>query len=85
MAAVDRKVQKLQGTCSHVNKTCYTPWLLLSSMLFAELACLIAVASAREIPVYIPPDPYADPANDRLNPLRYIASNALTGVALGES
>ncbi|ESK96060.1 integral to membrane protein [Moniliophthora roreri MCA 2997] len=30
-----------------------------------------------------PQDPYADPENDAYNPLRYIASNTLTGIAFG--
>lgn len=29
-------------------------------------------------------DPYADPANDPYNPLRYIASDTLTGISFSE-
>lgn len=32
-----------------------------------------------------PGDPYADPQNDPYNPLRYITSNVLTGIAFGRS
>ena len=53
----------------------------LSTVLF-----LLALASSTYAQITLPPrpaDPYADPAHDIYNPLRYIASNALTSVAFG--
>ena len=47
---------------------------------------LLALASSTYAQITLPPrpaDPYADPAHDIYNPLRYIASNALTSVAFG--
>lgn len=47
---------------------------------------VLALASPTCAQFTLPPrpaDPYADPANDIYNPLRYIASNALTSVAFG--
>lgn len=48
------------------------------------LVLLSLASSALAAPGDLPPrpaDPYADPANDIYNPLRYIASNALTAIA----
>ncbi|KZO94796.1 RTA1-domain-containing protein [Calocera viscosa TUFC12733] len=47
----------------------------------AALILLPLTVSALDYPYPIP-DPFADPANDPYNPLRYIPSNALTGVSL---
>lgn len=45
---------------------------------------LPGLALAKDISDYPrPADPFADPANDPYNPLRYIASNVLTGIAFG--
>lgn len=48
------------------------------------LLCLFApgVLAATSFPG--PGDPFADPKNDPYNPLRYIASNVLTGIAFGK-
>ncbi|KAI0070246.1 RTA1-like protein [Panus rudis PR-1116 ss-1] len=56
-----------------------TQWI---AAVFFLLALASSAAAARTGP--LPPrpaDPYADPKNDIYNPLRYIASNALTSVA----
>ena len=45
---------------------------------------LIAPAKAASQDLPRPADPFADPKKDPYNPLKYIASNALTGVAFCE-
>ncbi|KII95141.1 hypothetical protein PLICRDRAFT_96258 [Plicaturopsis crispa FD-325 SS-3] len=52
------------------------------SVLLLGLASCTA-ASLSSAPRACPSDPFADPKNDPCNPLKYIASNALTGVAFG--
>jgi len=49
----------------------------------AALLLLSITVSAASYPGIPEPDPFADPATDPYNPLRYIPSNALTGVSLG--
>lgn len=39
--------------------------------------------AARKTNLPRPADPFADPRNDPYNPLRYIASDVLTGIAFG--
>lgn len=54
--------------------------------LIPALVCLLHVAElvAGRVDTRPPPgDPYADPQNDPYNPLRYITSNALTGISFG--
>lgn len=49
---------------------------------------LLLAATAALAQDGIPPftvDPFADPKNDPFNPLKYIASNALTATAMGQS
>lgn len=49
--------------------------------LFSLLFLLAATSRATAQTSPRPTDPYADPANDVYNPLRYIANNTLTGIA----
>ncbi|KAI0053561.1 RTA1-like protein [Auriscalpium vulgare] len=63
-----------------------SPKLRRAALAAALLAlCLAPSADARGRDPNLPhpADPYADPKNDPYNPLGYIASNTLTGVALG--
>lgn len=72
-------ISKLLGTkrpTSNYTRVLSTAFLVLAS------------ASATYAQSTLPPrpaDPYADPAHDIYNPLRYIASNALTSIAFGMS
>lgn len=52
------------------------PWMLL-------LTATAILAQDTTTPFTV--DPFADPKNDPFNPLKYIASNALTATAMGES
>jgi len=49
--------------------------------LLLPLLALLTYAEAAVKPVIPRPDPFADPAHDPYNPLRYIPSNTLTGIA----
>ena len=51
--------------------------------LFSLSVGLATAQGNHGFPLVIPADPWADPKNDPLNPLRYIASNTLTTVAFG--
>jgi hypothetical protein len=46
---------------------------------------LTLVTDAKDITLPRPEDPFKDPKHDPYNPLRYIASNTLTGIAFGTS
>ena len=64
----------------------HCPGVRLSAASFASLLCLldITVPSAAKSPqLPCAADPFADPKTDPCNPLKYIASNALTSVAFG--
>lgn len=54
------------------------------SILSILVIALPVVAAADDPRLSIPTDPFADPRNDPFNPLKYITSNALTGVAVCE-
>lgn len=59
--------------------------LLATSL--AAILCLIALAvpsSAKGVQLPCAADPFADPQADPCNPLKYVASNSLTGVAFSE-
>lgn len=58
-----------------------SPFLCLLALL-ASLQCFVHGASQPTLPR--PADPFADPRHDPYNPLKYIASNALTAVAFSE-
>jgi hypothetical protein len=63
---------------------------MASVLSLSRLSILLALASitgvsARTGPTIPRPDPYADPKHDPYNPMRYIATNSLTGIAVGES
>ncbi|KIK54155.1 hypothetical protein GYMLUDRAFT_177855 [Collybiopsis luxurians FD-317 M1] len=47
------------------------------------LTLVLSVLAARKTNLPRPADPFADPKHDPYNPLRYIASNVLTGIAFG--
>lgn len=55
------------------------------SLLLPLILATAAVRAVQPITVPHPADPFADPANDPYNPLRYIPNNALTSVATGTS
>lgn len=60
-----------------------TPTLVLSVLLAVFFYIAPGVnAASQNLPR--PANPFADPKNDPYNPLKYIASNALTGVAFCE-
>ncbi|KAF9567334.1 RTA1-like protein [Agrocybe pediades] len=50
----------------------------LSALLLSGLFCGVEAAIKHNVPR---PDPFADPAHDPYNPLKYIASNTLTAIA----
>lgn len=52
---------------------------LPSAFLYTLISCANA-AMKHDLPR---PDPFADPRHDPYNPLKYIASNTLTGIAVG--
>ncbi|KAF9035075.1 RTA1-like protein [Hymenopellis radicata] len=57
----------------------------MASVSFFFLALSGQVVSAfRQHALPRPEDPFADPAHDPYNPLKYIASDVLTGIAFGE-
>jgi len=47
-------------------------------LFFAALLSQVEAAIKHDVPR---PDPFADPAHDPYNPLKYIASNTLTAIA----
>jgi len=53
--------------------------------LVLPLLGLISGAEALVKKIIPKPDPFKDPTHDPYNPLRYIASNTLTGIGFGES
>jgi hypothetical protein len=54
----------------------------VSTLSFLALSLVTLAAAQRHgIP---PTDPFADPAHDVFNPLRYIASNGLSAMGVGE-
>ena len=55
----------------------HTPTFLVTYLLSSGLP-----AAARKLPNTTPVNPFLDPKDDPNNPLGYIASNTLTGVAL---
>ncbi|KAI0347275.1 RTA1-like protein [Trametopsis cervina] len=61
-----------------------SPQSPLSMLSKASLAALVLATfvSARASDAFRPADPFADPANDVFNPLRYIASNSLSAVGV---
>lgn len=59
-----------------------------SATRLASLLCLVALAVpavAKGVQLPCAADPFLDPKADPCNPLKYIASNALTAVAFSES
>ena len=64
----------------------HCPGVRLSAASFASLLCLLAItvpSAAKSPQLPCAADPFADPEADPCNPLKYIASNALTSVAFG--
>jgi hypothetical protein len=61
---------------THPQRVQRTPTFLLTYLLLSSLP-----TAARELPNTTPVNPFLDPKNDPNNPLGYIASNTLTGVA----
>ncbi|KAF5390673.1 hypothetical protein D9757_002745 [Collybiopsis confluens] len=51
--------------------------------LFWVLSLALSVYAAKKTDLPRPADPFADPRHDPYNPLRYIASNILTGISFG--
>jgi hypothetical protein len=62
------------------------PGLLVqvSLQLFALFYLIAPVEASYNKSLPHPANPFADPKHDPYNPLRYIASNVLTGIAFGE-
>jgi len=55
----------------------------MSTVVTAGLLLLpILLANAQQLPPTLPSSPFIDPANDPRNPLRYIASDVLTGISV---
>ena len=74
------------GTGTGRNMVHHCPGVRLSAALFASLLCLLAItvpSAAKSPQLPCAADPFADPKADPCNPLKYIASNALTSVAFG--
>ncbi|KAJ7904703.1 RTA1-like protein [Mycena olivaceomarginata] len=59
------------------------PMSILRSLALVLLLAVSLVQAAPKNTLPRPADPFADPQNDPYNPLRYIASNVLTGIAFG--
>ena len=60
----------------------------LAGLDFLGLLAVLSTVSSAGIVVKHPiprPDPFVDPKHDPYNPLRYIATNSLTGVAFCQS
>lgn len=64
-----------------LTKTPFVAYLLTLIGALVSLESIIAL-SRDDLPR--PADPYADPKHDPYNPLKYITSNALTGISFCE-
>lgn len=61
-----------------------TPSMACLSTLIGALASLESAVALSRDDLPRPADPFADPKHDPYNPLKYITSNALTGISFCE-
>lgn len=64
--------------------TTLSPATMFQTISFVLLAFASFVAAQSRHGLQPPADPFADPKHDVFNPLRYIASDALSGMGVGE-
>lgn len=64
--------------------TIYRSLLALSAKGLAVALTFASVASARDLDVPRPANPYVDPQDDPYNPLGYITTNSLSAMGVGE-
>lgn len=61
-----------------------TPFVAYLFALIGALVSLESIIALSRDDLPRPADPYADPKHDPYNPLKYITSNALTGISFCE-